>query len=499
MTNVKLAIGVYIGEESLVNNECLFTQYSETLFYLNKNLKTFSEKSKIVALLDVGCDKIKNISNFKDSFPFLLNNRNKGRVFCFNKLLEIKVDYYMFIESGFLLGSNSLEYLMFELTKLNIGIVGPSSNYGWNKQKIFNDINPSSHNILNRCLDLKNKNFMKIEEIDSLLESCFIVSKEVVKKIGEANEEFKDGYCWEINYSKRASTMGFKSVWVKSAYVHKKQIPSTSLRNTTLLRNQRLLQSSTQRVFISNKADIYNENIYDSPLISCIMPTHARAEFVKQSIKYFKQQTYPNTELIIVYDEVTDLPIDFYHDENIFTIKVPMYTSIGNKRNEALAFASGDIIAHWDDDDWYAKTRLEVQAKPLLEKKADISALYNTLFFSLQSLEIYKASKELYEDMFVRGIHGGTLMYTSKCVGKESFKDISLREDVCFVEDIIIKGARLIKLDGYEQFIYMRHDNNSWAFKTGEFSGSSKWEIVDISQITSSDMQFYNIMSVSSR
>ena len=499
MTNVKLAIGVYIGEESLTKDECLLTQYSETLFYLNTNLKIFSEESEIVALLDVGCDKLKNISNIKDSFPFLLNNRNKGRLFCFNKLLEIKADYYMFIESGFLLGPDSLGYLMSELTKHNVGIVGPSSNYGWNKQNIFNDTNPSSQNILNRCIDLKNKNFMKTQEIDSLLECCFLVSKELVEKIGEANEQFKDGYCWEIDYSKRANTVGFKSVWVKSSYIHKKQIQTTSLRNTTLLRNQSLLQSSINNVYVSNKVDTKNENIDDSPLISCIMPTHARSAFVEQSIKYFKEQTYSHTELIIVYDEATDLPSDFYHDENIFTIQVPLNTSIGAKRNKALEFACGDIIAHWDDDDWYAKTRLEIQAKPLLENKADISALYNTLFFSLQSLEVWKASEELYENMFVRGIHGGTLMYTSNCIGKEMFKDISLREDVCFMEDLIIKGARLTKLDGYEQFIYMRHDNNSWAFKAGEFSDSTKWKTVEISQITSSEMQFYNKMSVSNR
>jgi len=491
MDNLTLAIGIYIGEESLVKDECLLTQYSETLFYLNTNLEMFFFKSKIIPILDIGSDQLKNISIFKKSFPFLLNDRKKGRVFCFNKLLELEADYYMFLELSFLLGPNSLKYLLNELNKKDVGIVGPSSNYGWNKQKIFDDLYPSSQNILNRSIELYNNNFPKIKKLDSLLECCFIVSKDLIKKIGEANEVFKDGFCWEIDYSKRAKKAGYKSLWVQSAYVHKKQIPTRSSRNLSLLRNQQLLISSTQKLFVLNKIDNKKDFIDDIPLISCIMPTHKRAKFVKQAIKYFKQQTYLNTELIIVYDEPSDLPEDFSCEENIFTIKVAPNTSIGTKRNKALEFACGDIIAHWDDDDWYAKTRLETQAKPLLQNKGDISALYNTLFFNLQSLKIYKVSKELYEDMFVRGIHGGTLMYKVESIKNESFKDISLREDVCFLEDLILKGGRLVKIDGYKEFIYMRHDNNSWAFKTGKFLDSTKWKTVNASRLISLDMPFY--------
>ena len=38
------------------------------------------------------------------------------------------------------------------------------------------------------------------------------------------------------------------------------------------------------------------------------MPTRGRPRFVAQAIAYFRRQDYPNRELVIVYDDATDLP-----------------------------------------------------------------------------------------------------------------------------------------------------------------------------------------------
>ncbi len=39
-------------------------------------------------------------------------------------------------------------------------------------------------------------------------------------------------------------------------------------------------------------------------------------------------------------------------------LQLPQRASIGAKRNLACAEARGELIAHWDDDDWYAPARL---------------------------------------------------------------------------------------------------------------------------------------------
>ena len=57
--------------------------------------------------------------------------------------------------------------------------------------------------------------------------------------------------------------------------------------------------------------------------------------------------------------------------------RLPKRLSIGAKRNLACEHAAGDIVAHWDDDDWYARNRLRYQVAAILAGEADITGLEN--------------------------------------------------------------------------------------------------------------------------
>jgi hypothetical protein len=46
---------------------------------------------------------------------------------------------------------------------------------------------------------------------------------------------------------------------------------------------------------------------------------------------------------------------------------------LGEKRNEALALARGDVIHHWDDDDWSGPGRISGVARPIWVGGADVS------------------------------------------------------------------------------------------------------------------------------
>src|SRR5262249_1150426 len=115
----------------------------------------------------------------------------------------------------------------------------------------------------------------------------------------------------------------------------------------------------------------------DLPLISCIMPTYNRRSFLPLSLEAFESQDYPARELIVV-DDGTD-PIHDIVDKvaSVRYVRLPARTSIGVKRNRACAEARGAIIAHWDDDDWYAPSRLTRQVAPMLAGDADLTGLEN--------------------------------------------------------------------------------------------------------------------------
>jgi glycosyltransferase involved in cell wall biosynthesis len=62
---------------------------------------------------------------------------------------------------------------------------------------------------------------------------------------------------------------------------------------------------------------------------------------------------------------------------------------LGAKRNLACEIARGEIIAHWDDDDWYAPDRLSRQAALLTDSGASLCGLDTVLFYDLRSGEAW--------------------------------------------------------------------------------------------------------------
>ncbi|MCI0526530.1 MAG: glycosyltransferase, partial [Nitrospira sp.] len=121
------------------------------------------------------------------------------------------------------------------------------------------------------------------------------------------------------------------------------------------------------------------------PLISCIMPTYNRRPFVPQAIKYFLRQDYPNKELIIL-DDGTDKVRDLVPDlPEIRYMALPQKLTVGEKRNQAVEASRGEIILHWDDDDWMHPSRTRYQVENLLHANVDINGINKVLFYDLHT------------------------------------------------------------------------------------------------------------------
>lgn len=107
----------------------------------------------------------------------------------------------------------------------------------------------------------------------------------------------------------------------------------------------------------------------DGPLISCLMVTANRVTIAARSVQCFDRQSWPNRELVIVDDGEQDYAPLIAHlpPERARIVKLPHdpATTLGQLRNRSLAEARGELIAQWDDDDWYHPDRLSVQAAAL--------------------------------------------------------------------------------------------------------------------------------------
>src|SRR5579859_4875345 len=201
------------------------------------------------------------------------------------------------------------------------------------------------------------------------------------------------------------------------------------------------------------------------PLVSCIMPTYNRRQFVPQAISYFQRQDYPNKELIVVddgTDPVADL-VPYTVDPRIHYSRLAQRRTVGAKRNLACAQARGAIIAHWDDDDWHAPHRLSYQVEALLGADADMCGIRTLLFFDAARGQAWQYA---YPEGERPWLSGSSLCYTRSFWEATRFADVDVAEDARFVW--AGRPERMVVLADNTFHVGMIHPDNVSAKRTEE-------------------------------
>jgi glycosyltransferase involved in cell wall biosynthesis len=211
-----------------------------------------------------------------------------------------------------------------------------------------------------------------------------------------------------------------------------------------------------------------------------------------QAVRYFLAQDYPHRELVILDDAGGTLGTMLPDDPRIRYQQMRAGTSIGGKRNRGVELSRGEIVAQWDDDDWYAPNRLSAQAAPILAGRADVTALRGEVFFDLARWEFWTCSAALHRRLFVGDVHGGTLVYRRRVwSGRVRYPLASLAEDAAFLVSAIRGGARLLRLDTPGLFVYVRHGRNAWGFACGQHLDARGWSRMDEPAYLAGDRAFY--------
>jgi O-antigen biosynthesis protein len=115
------------------------------------------------------------------------------------------------------------------------------------------------------------------------------------------------------------------------------------------------------------------------PLVTCLCLTRNRREWLPNAIDCFLKQTYEPRELLIVGDgdDVSDLvPVD----DRIRLVCVGTRLQVGRKRNYGCGRARGELVAHWDDDDYSGPWRLSDQVGRLLESGKAVTGYHSMKF-----------------------------------------------------------------------------------------------------------------------
>lgn len=226
--------------------------------------------------------------------------------------------------------------------------------------------------------------------------------------------------------------------------------------------------------------------MHAQPLVSCIMPTANRRVFVPWAIEYFLRQDYRNKELVIV-DDGTDVIEDLVPvDTRIRYLRLPVRHRVGAKRNLACEMASGDIVAHWDDDDWHAPHRLCYQVDALVRGDAQVCGITNPLFFDIHGRRAWQYTYARNQRFW---LSGSTLCYTREFWLGHRFADIDVGEDARFVWSG--EPGRMVALADPSFHVGMIHRHNVSPKRT---SGSSwhPYPVEELLRVLGDDSRRYH-------
>lgn len=193
------------------------------------------------------------------------------------------------------------------------------------------------------------------------------------------------------------------------------------------------------------------------PLVSCIMPTGTRRSFVRHALAYFGRQDYEPRELVIVDDGRTPVADLAATDHRVRYLRLDDVLPLGEKRNRACELARGDIIAHWDDDDWYPPHRLRTQVTRLQTQGAEVCGPRRVRFCAPDRNQCWRY-------VYPRNAHrpwvaGSGLCYTRDAWRAHPFAPVTLGEDTRFVRD---RPSNTVFSDSDDQLLVaILHDRNS--------------------------------------
>jgi len=124
------------------------------------------------------------------------------------------------------------------------------------------------------------------------------------------------------------------------------------------------------------------------PLISVILPTYNRLQFLPQTVESILNQTLADFELIIINDGSTDKTEEWVkkqNDKRIRYIGYPKNRSVSHARNMGLDAARGEFIAFADSDDLNDKTRFSEQVACLTSDEEIAVCGTDIQFFGLKT------------------------------------------------------------------------------------------------------------------
>lgn len=163
----------------------------------------------------------------------------------------------------------------------------------------------------------------------------------------------------------------------------------------------------------------------------------------------------------------------------------------GTKRNMACEMSRGELIAHWDDDDWMAPQRLRIQVEALQQSGADVCGLRDLLYYHLEAGEAWLYRYPEHERPWIAGC---TLLYRRSLWAAHHFPPLQSGEDTAFVFALPSERIHAIPVTTDNPlYIALIHARNAGSKNLAD----ARWHRRTLSEVTQAfgfDREFYTAL-----
>lgn len=168
-----------------------------------------------------------------------------------------------------------------------------------------------------------------------------------------------------------------------------------------------------------------------------------RPALLPNLIDNYARQRYEGKELIILINHDSRELDDYYraarYDRSIRIAALPKETSLGTCLNYAAGLARYEVIAKFDDDDYYAPNYLAESVDTMVRANADIvGKRAHYMYLSGRGLLLLRYRRT--ENRPALHVQGATLLFKRRVLKRVRFRDVNRGECVRFCADARASG-----------------------------------------------------------
>jgi glycosyltransferase involved in cell wall biosynthesis len=194
----------------------------------------------------------------------------------------------------------------------------------------------------------------------------------------------------------------------------------------------------------------------EEPLISCLCVTQGRKKLLERAVQSFRDQTYPNKELVLLYESCDGETAEYVRaleDRNLKSVEIHSSDgfNLGRLRNRSVRECSGEYFCQWDDDDWSHRERLSFQMDVIRKSGMPACILFHWLMYDERTGKAYLSNRRPWE--------GSLLCKTSLLGGSLMYEEVVRHEDTHLVTELF-RRSLLFPVMMPKLYIYVYHGGN---------------------------------------